>query len=1032
MTDTIDTKPDGTEAYFGPVTRKGAESVARPSTPEEASTLEPGRRFLDPTGKERTVPYRPQTPEDVESIPEGAHFVDPQGVLREKPKYEGIDFTAQTLYDMAVNDKERQKALERSYPGKVKKKPTGEFYVEDEGTLRRPHGMTESSSGFAAGMLGQAAPTVGSILGDVGGAAAGSPTGPGAVIPAIAGGAAGGAAGQAFNDGILQLAGVYDRTGGEEAEELGLSAAFGGVGTAVGRVVAGAGPAAKGQLLNTAPKLVAKALGAGENPGALEMGIALREKGVDLLPTEEMFPEAPHLANVTGPYFKAFHLQNPMKQRATAHYEKNTGEILEGLGAKPAEGESISKPKAAVSTEEAGVKVLAKAREESSAADAELRKQLDLRKGEASAKAALGEIDQGATREGLAKAEKASRQAAEKIINEGFQSIQTDIDTAMKATKAGANSGDLWWSVGEKLKQVKQGIGARAKKMYGEADELAGGHLPDTSGLSETAKDFLGQLPEGFEGKYPSIVKQLRDLAGVENEAGEIIKPPVQPTFGQLHNLRSIMRQNINYLDLTPDIREGVYKFFAKHVDDILHDPHARPELKEAARALDNADAFYRENMGPLNDRNIQAVMNGLESGMPADPKILYNTLIKEGRSDLTRKVRDLVGQTLWAGIKAADMQEMLDSARSLVPGQIDGRKFAQQVLDRYRSGMLEAVHDPKAVEKLIAQAQNVAMLDGKLDIAIRPGDSVAEVIAKARSAAEAAKAAGKADPLSTLNKEMKAIQREHSQNAAKMQAQRRNDPLGFLYDLKTGASAAVDRILGSEDLIIAAAAKFGEGSPEFQALRQVYAKRLLQGTLQPSKGLAGVSEEVQRMMFPGVTLDQMKTLAKEMDFLMASKASNDTAKSMAAQTMVNHPWGTLGENKSVVRAAIKETFAAIPFSDFAARAALAKYFKMVTTLASKPWFLRFVEKGLKGDEIARERTKEAVQRAMRMGGALGAGLGESTEQQQWRFNPGEDNGDTPPLPGAKRAPDGNHYIPDPARPGKYFRVDRGSSPDAR
>ena len=30
----------------------------------------------------------------------------------------------------------------------------------------------------------------------------------------------------------------------------------------------------------------------------------------------------------------------------------------------------------------------------------------------------------------------------------------------------------------------------------------------------------------------------------------------------------------------------------------------------------------------------------------------------------------------------------------------------------------------------------------------------------------------------------------------------------------------------------------------------------------------------------------------------------------------------------------------------------------------------------------------------------------------------------TPPVPGAKKAPDGNWYVPDPARPGKYLRVD--------
>jgi hypothetical protein len=33
--------------------------------------------------------------------------------------------------------------------------------------------------------------------------------------------------------------------------------------------------------------------------------------------------------------------------------------------------------------------------------------------------------------------------------------------------------------------------------------------------------------------------------------------------------------------------------------------------------------------------------------------------------------------------------------------------------------------------------------------------------------------------------------------------------------------------------------------------------------------------------------------------------------------------------------------------------------------------------------------------------------------------------GGPPPTPDAKLAPDGNWYVPDPARPGKYLRVDR-------
>ena len=66
---------------------------------------------------------------------------------------------------------------------------------------------------------------------------------------------------------------------------------------------------------------------------------------------------------------------------------------------------------------------------------------------------------------------------------------------------------------------------------------------------------------------------------------------------------------------------------------------------------------------------------------------------------------------------------------------------------------------------------------------------------------------------------------------------------------------------------------------------------------------------------------------------------------------------------------------------DAAGRFMLGKYFKFVTELANNPSFLRWIEKGLKGDDQAREMVKELVQRRMKIGGAAGAGVGQSQFQ---------------------------------------------------
>src|SRR5580700_889290 len=941
-----------------------------------------GTDYLDPKGNKRTKPYRVKDADEYAALPEGVPYIDPEGNSRTSPKYEDLDFTTQTLYNMSVNDAERKKALERGYPGKVKtNKQTGEMYVDEDGTLRRSRGYNKSPMSF---ITSQAAPVAGSITGEIGGGIAGgiggsvvpgAGTAAGATVGAIAGGAAGGAAGQGFNDAILELAGVYDRTKTEEAGELGMAGLFGGVGTAAGRGLAAAAPAIKGAVKNALPKVVGDFLG--ETPENISQASALRDKGVMVPPSAHM-KEAPHVINVSERFDPAFRTQDPLLQSATEHYEKSGKDILNTLSgdAGPPNVKSLTDPKAAVSTERAGEAVLGRTRDELRKADEALRQALEAKRANLAGSMQERVAAQESQTRQLETAAAEARKAAQGVIDAGFQEIDKSSQAAMDAVKAGHNGGTLWQQVAEKIQKVRAGIMGRANKMYSEADSLAGGLKPDISGLPERAQAFLDQLPEGFEGKYPTIIKQLRDMAGEVDEEGKVVREPAQPTWAQLHNLRSVMRQNYNRLDLTPDVKQGTFKFFANRVDEILNDANAVPELKAAAKQLREADNFYRENMGAFNDKRIQAVMDGLDAGLPADPKVLFDTIVKEGRSDLTRKVSEMVGPNLWAGVKAADVREMLEQSKS-VTGEIDGKRFVSQVLERYRSGMLEAVHGKEVTQKLLQQAQNIEALAGRLNIPVRPGDTIRDVIETARAAGEAAKAAAKQDPLGTLTREMKGIER---QLAATKQTARKNlktnNALDFLYDESVSASEAVDKILGSEDLIIAAASKFGPSSPEFNLLRQTWAQKLLTGTLTPSSKLAKVSEEVQRIMFPGVSLDQMKTLAKEMDFLMGTRGSmgQSMAGGLAAMSKVEHPWSSIIGKGG-------EYLPKIPFADAGGRYVLGKYFKFVTNIANNPAFLRWIEKGLKGDDRAREMVKELVQRRMKIGGAMGAGVGESQFQ---------------------------------------------------
>ena len=957
------------EAEAGTATEK----VPTIAGDEDFAKLKPGTKFIDPEGKQRVKPYEVKTDADFSSVPEGAQFTDPEGQTRQKPSFGGIGFTAQTLYDMAVTDKERRKALERSYPGKVKAdEHTGELYVDDDGQMLKPgHGM----SPVPAGLASMALPTAGAVVGAVGGGAAAAPTGPGAVAGAVAGGVGGSLIGQGFNDAILRLAGVYDRTPGEELTQLGLAAASGGAGAGVGRGIGAIAPALKGAVTSAGGALPAMARHfVGTTPEDLGFARQLADKGA-LVPPSSWAKEAPHIQNIVEVFEPAFHTQDPLLQSATGHYERSAGELLEGLGVKTEPGQLV-KPSEAVATQATGEALLRKTLTESQAADAEMRRVLDARKaGAAPPEAAT------AQREALQKAAENARTQAQALVDAGYQEIQRGVDTAMQVARAGHGTGELWQSIGEQLRAVRRGIQERASTMYGQADELAAGHLPNVEGLPEIAQRFADELPEEFQRNQPTIVRQLRQMAGERNpETGEVTRPPSAPTFGQLHNLRSQIRQSTDFYRLNSDIKNGTFKFFARRVDEVLHDPQAVPELRAAAEQLDRADAFYRENMPIFEAQQIKTIMKGLEAGEPADPKVLYRAVVKEGHTDLTNRIREMVGPNLWAGVRAADVQEIMDASRSLVPGQVDGRAFTREVLERYRSGILQSVHGPDVTARLLRQAQDVAMLEGRLPVAVRPGDTLTQAIDRAQRAAQEAKAAAKQDPLATLNREMRQIEVEGKREAAAARGARRAEPLGFLYEPTTGAAEAVDRILKSEDLILASAAKFGEGSPEFNMLRQTWAQRLLQGTLQPGERLAKTSAEVQRIMFPGVTLEQAHLLAREMDFLMANRyGMKGTAQGMSAMAKVENPWAHIAGRGGTIGKIIAAPINIIPGSGAAGRFILGEYYALIRKLATSPATLRWLERGLTGDPEQKAAARTFLQR---YGAAMGAGAGEAMEQR--------------------------------------------------
>lgn len=1009
-------------------------SAPKITTDEEYDALEMGAKYLAPNGNLKQKPYEVKFDIDYESVPEGAFFRTPEGNVKQKHVTEGLDLTTQTLYDMAYSEKEKQNVLGRvAGKEKVKQDPfTGEFYVDMPNNTRVKPGAGNILKRGAAFVGAEAAPigfgAVEGFLGASRGGAIGGP--PGAIAGALTGWALGTATGRAFNDSILQLAGVYDRTPQENIKALAHAAAYGAGGEGAFRVVAKFAPNIASVLNYVAervpemgPRILAKFVGATQVPEQTKLALQIAEKGGKPPPSSYM-PESPYIKKVVEEFDPIFRQQMVMARANEDYYLRAVNEILDKMGVPQSEratwrkatleelrrrhdegaakmpgifeevdksklfnseekqqmkdvfsklekdmrgggiseeGSPISDINTPVSSRKAGEALIQRVHRELGEADAALSlAAADARQVATESAGQFGERQQKALA-ALAFAEKRSRAAADAVIKEGYNSIRADITAASKAAAAGENPGDLVKAVAGKFRSLRAAIGARATKNYNAADAAAGDAIPNIGELPELAAAFEESLPEVFRAKHPEIVRSLKNLGGkMEEVGGEII----QNTFGQLRQLRTLLRNDIDYTDLTPSSRDGVFKYFQNKLDGVLHDAEAVPALKEAAKLLDNADSFYAKNIKAFKNENVKWTVKQLEDGLPADPEALAKMIFRPEQTEAIRKIRRMVGKNYWSAIEGSNTNLMLRNSQTLVPGEIDGLKFATQVLDMQKNGTLNAAYGAEAGAKLLKQAQQIFMVEGKLSLEAMPGDTVASVLRRAEKAATAAKDLAKADPIGTLQKELAAVDKQYSELTRAAKLERSQDPFNFLHEANAPAIESANRILSNPDLIMASAKRFGETSKEFTLLRWVYAQRLLQHHAKPLKGAL---PEIQELMFPGVSLKDARTLAEHMDFL--SGGMRDVGGYIAAQSRVLNPWGAiLGSGAKFVPAPLRV--------DAVGRYLLTQYYAFVSWGATHPGFIKMLVRGLEeGGPSAIAIRAEARKVIPGLGGAVGESL---------------------------------------------------------
>lgn len=895
------------------------------------------------------TPDRPETAKPVAApTSSGAGSKLPAGFAVDKPAEQptgDVDFGTQTLYDMAMTPTERKRALEHGYgAGNVKEDASG-LYVEKDGKRLKPaQSAFKGPKAMTARILAETAPTLGAIGG-------GLLSAPG-VVTSVAGAALGGAAGQAFNDAILGLAGIHDRKLGEEMKDTATAGMSTAAGEGAGRMIGHAAGAALHEG-GSMRKMARWALGVDE--AELSRAKELADAGINTPP--ESYAKESTMLPIIRKWAQRFGY-DPVAKTAKPYYEHSAGKVLEQLGIPKDEVGDLTSPKSAVSYEKTGEALIKKAQQRLAEDDAKLDSAVNTMRSSMTRKMTDAAEAHTAQVENLTRASTDARESAQKIIDHGWSEIDKTQEKMWKAAKLGEEPGNLARTYAGQVWNMRKAVMRRARSLYDAADSAAGGRVIDVSRMSGTAKALVDQLPEELQRFFPGVVRTLSEM---ENTG---------LTFGEARNLRSQLREMANFDDLQSSIKNGALKKLSGELNGAIHAPGNQPKIKAAVDLLDKADDFYASQMGRFKDQEVRSLVNQVKSGLPADPEVIAKKVLKGGNAERAAELKRIVGPEVWKATVAADINGMFDQSKSLIPGQYDTAAFADQVLSRLRSGVLDSY--PSQTRRLLEDhARRLAAMDGTLKVPKLPNEDFTTFLSRAEEMENKVKELAKIDPIEGLQSELKRYEQEFKAQRSQVEQGRAADQLAFLTKPGALATESAKRIVRSPDLLRSALLRFDADGPEIKMLRQTAARDMLTmglehgGNLMDRLTAEGMTPEVQKRLFPdGLDQDVLK-LAENMAMLFPK--GSDSYAALSGGALATNP-------ARLAPGVVKKALGGV--ANVALRIPVSKALSVVANIITSPALVKALAKGISEGPEEREAVKKAVQSVAESGGDIGTVLG--------------------------------------------------------
>lgn len=452
--------------------------------------------------------------------------------------------------------------------------------------------------------------------------------------------------------------------------------------------------------------------------------------------------------------------------------------------------------------------------------------------------------------------------------------LQGTLDQNLKTIEQGIGSSDprIQDQVRQGMIQARQQFSQQVGRIYDQvADIIAQDERPvaiDTSDIKRVADEVWHDLPRDQDNK---VIFDRNPALG-----GTMIKIKNLPQFIDFKTAQRIRSELFNggaYGDLTPSRNDVLMNRVAQAVDKAFDQPGLSAGNAVAAAKLREADAAWKAGIGKFKGILVRQLVKDAESGRIADPRTIANMIFNKQYTGEALRIKGMMPEETWRKVGAGYWEELKSQATDPATGALDPKKFLKTVNDQ--RGNLETAFGKEKAKAIREFANRNAVMNGKLDAKMLTADNFFHSLTKY----EGDKAA--------LDKR---LQSEFVQMLTGPQAERIN---------------AVDYMMESAKRILEAKGFYGEGSHEWQTVKNTVMTRLLSHAISPDEslmktvfrpgGLSGAlakySEKDLAAIFGPEHAGDLRQLAKTIDFMTAKPVGKMTGVFAAAQ-LVLHPFG--------------------------------------------------------------------------------------------------------------------------------------------